>query len=118
VCSSLGLKRLEVLRKAYSAFSVEEIPSVLCEIEAVFIFARESPEAFAAALNHSYDAEYISLGLQASAEAAIPHLGPSGSEEGDRPEYLFNWLKSLQVLLRQALESGLCVVHVQPRWQA
>lgn len=118
VCSSVGLKRLEVLRKAYSAFSVEEIPSVLCEIEAVFIFARESPKAFAAALNLPCDAECISRALQESAEAAIPHLGPSGAEEGDKPEYFFGWLKSLQVLLKQALESGLCVVHVQPRWQA
>ena len=118
VFTELGLSRLKVLKQTYSSFSVRELPEVLQEIESVLSFARDCPESIADVMQHDYDAESVSLGLQASVEAAVPHLGPSRGEEGDDPEYLFSWLKSLRMLVLQASESGLCLVHVQPRWQA
>lgn len=118
VCTELGLARLKVFKQTYSSFSVMELPEVLQEIEYVLAFARDCPELISDVMHHDYDAESVSLGLQASVEAAVPHLGPSRGEEGDDPEYLFSWLKSLRMLVLQANESGLCLVHVQPRCQA
>jgi hypothetical protein len=118
VCAELGLENLPALQAAFASFSIDEIPSVVGEIDSIFAFANESPNEFARILHHSFDAESVSSGLQSSVEATKPHLGPSGADEGDSPEYLFCWLKSLRVLLMRALESERCVVHVQPRWQA
>lgn len=117
-CTELGLARLKAFKQTYSSFSVRDLPEVLQEIELILAFARDFPDCFADVMHHDYDAESVSLGLQASVEAAVPHLGPSHGEEGDDPEYLFSWIKSLRMLVLQARESGLCLVHVQPRWQA
>ena len=112
-----GLRHLPRLGSTLSVVPVADIPDVIGEIESLLTVAREAPQFVASALQSRWEATDVSAALAASKEAETPHLGPSGAEEGDSPEYLFAWLKSLRALLGHAQKSRLCVVHVQPRWQ-
>ena len=116
--STRGLWHLHRFGNISCVVSTTEMASVIREIESLLQFARELPQSVGSALNSPCEAAEVSDGLKASAVAVKPHLGPTGSDEGDGPQYLFSWLKSLHALLSYAHRSGLCVVHVQPRWQA
>ena len=113
-----GLRHLRRLGAAFSLVPVAEIPSAIREIESLLKLAQDAPQFVAAVFHTPCEATDVSIALAASKEAEVPHLGPSGAEEGDSPEYLFGWLKSLRTLLDHAHRRRLCVVHVQPRWQA
>jgi hypothetical protein len=115
LCSLRGLRHLHRLGSTSSVLSVAEIPAALGEIELLFRLVQEAPHSVAAALNPPCEAAEISAALAASQEAITPHLGPTGADEGDGPQYLFSWLKSLRALLRHAHGSASCVVHVQPK---
>jgi len=112
-----GMRHLRRFGSTFYLVPVAEIPNVMGEIESLLRLAQEAPQVVAAALNSGCEATDILAALAASKPAEAPHLGPSGAEEGDSPEYLFGWLKSLHALLDHAYRSRLCVVHVQPRWQ-
>jgi hypothetical protein len=84
-----GLRYLRRLSAAFSVVPVAEIPDAIGEIESFLKLARDTPQCVAALFAAPCEATDILLALAASKEAETPHLGPSGAEEGDSPEYLF-----------------------------
>ncbi len=112
-----GLRHLRRLASASWVIPVAEVPEAMGEIQSLLGFAREAPESIAAALNPPCEAAEVAAAVAASTAAVTPHLGPTGADDGDGPQYLFNWLTSFHALLAHAQGSASCVVHVQPRTQ-
>jgi len=117
ISSKLNIRSFSTFHQMFAVIAPDAISSVVDDIDSFLSSIRNNPELLAGILEESHTTMEILEALERSKEAPIPHLGPDNAEEGDDAQYLFNWLKSLRIILRTAEANGMCVIHVQPESQ-
>lgn len=117
IASTLNIRTFSSFHQVFAVVAPDAISSVVDDIDSFLSSTRNSPALLASILGEGHSPSEILGALERSKEASIPHLGPDNAEEGDTPQYLFDWFKSLRTLLRTAEANGMCVIHVQPESQ-
>ena len=103
---------LRFLATGTSVLAPSAVRVVATDIDRLLASVAGSPEVFASALG-GMKAVDVRVALITAVPAVDLIAGPEGEEEGDGPQYLFAYLKSLQVLFAAADENGRDVVHTR-----
>jgi hypothetical protein len=103
---------LQFLATGTSVLSTSAARAIVTDIDRLLAAAAGSPEVFASALGGMKAVDVLDA-LNAAVSAVELIAGPEGEEEGDGPQYLFAYLKSLRALFSEAIETGSDIVHTR-----